>query len=594
MPSSSFAKAWSLLSSRERRMGVALLCLVVLSSLLAVAMVGAIYPFFAVVSNPVGILENPRFAGLFASLGVDTPERLIVVAGAGTLLAIVVANLVALVKAYAMARYFAMRSFALSARMFQLQARQPYEDFLNTHPSEFMKRTVAEPTEVVQSFMEPLGNMIAALVSIVMMLALLVFLNVWVTMVVFGLFTTSYIGIMVGTKGPLRRKGAVRMASNTGRVKVLHELAHSARDIRMTGQEAAFVHRFSDHSEKMFQSQIAVNFWSQIPRYGMQMLFFGGVVIAGMVVVLVSTDPGAAQETLTNALPLTGVFVMAAQRLIPELQSVYASFGKIAYGTSSVEALWKDMQRMEAQALPIDRAQPMRFESLVMRDVQIAYAGQTEAALRGVNFALHKGDKVALIGPSGSGKSTLIQVLMGLLQPQEGVVEVNGKPLDIHHAAAWRASVAQVPQEVVVLSDTLLRNVAFGFADEDIDANRVRKALEDVQLDAWVAGLDNGLDTDLQSGVAPLSGGQKQRLGIARALYRNADVVILDEATSALDAQTQQTVVDLMNRVFADKTVVAIAHRPEAIAGLPRRVFMEKGLVVRDETIIQGEGSDHA
>lgn len=569
-------------------MGVALLCLVVLSSLLAVAMVGAIYPFFAVVSNPVGILEDPRFSGLFARLGIDTPERLIVAAGAATLMAIVIANLVALGKAYAMARYFAMRSFALSARMFRLQARQPYEEFLNTHPSEFMKRAVAEPTEVVQSFMEPLGNMIAALVSILMMLALLVFLNVWVTLVVFGLFTTSYIGVMVGTKGPLRRKGHVRMEANTGRTKVLHELARSARDIRMTGQEAAFVHRFSDHSEKMFQSQIAVNFWSQIPRYAMQMLFFGGVVVAGMVVVLISTDPGAAQETLTNALPLTGVFVMAAQRLIPELQSVYASFGKIAYGTSSVDALWTDMKRMEAQALPLDRAKPLAFESLTMRQVEVAYAGQTEAALRGVDFTLRKGDKVALIGPSGSGKSTLIQVLMGLLAPQKGVVEVNGKALDLHHAASWRASVAQVPQEVVVLSDTLLRNVAFGFADEDIDTERVRQVLKDVQLDGWVAGLDDGLYTDLQSGVAPLSGGQKQRLGIARALYRNADVVILDEATSALDAETQHTVVELMNRVFATKTVVAIAHRPEAIAGLPRRVFLDKGLIVREETLYGG------
>lgn len=566
-------------------MAFAVLFLVVLSSVLAVAMVGAIYPFFAVVSDPAGVLADPRFAGLWSALGVQTPDRLILVAGAGTLGAIVIANAVSLVKAYAMARYFAMRSYALSARMFRLQARQPYEDFLNTHPAGFVKRVINEPLEVVQNFMEPIGNMIAALVSIGLMLSLLVFLNPWVTAVVFGLFMTSYVGIMMGTKGPLRRKGKARVSLGTARTKVLHELARCARDVRMTGQEEAFVSRFAQHTEGMFQSQIAVNFWSQIPRYGMQMLFFGGVVFAGMAVVLFSADPTAAQETLTAALPLTGVFVMAAQRMIPEMQSVYAAFGKIAYGSASVDVLWDDVQRMEENALPVEHVKALVFEDLQMQGVSLAYTGQAGQALSGVDLVFARGDKIAIIGPSGSGKSTLIQVLMGLMAPQEGAVVVNGTALTPGTAAAWRATVAQVPQDVVVLSDTLLHNVALGVPDVEIDRLRVEAVLRAVQLDGWVAGLTDGLDTDIESGVAPLSGGQRQRLGIARALYRDADVVILDEATSALDADTQRAVVELMDRVFADKTVISIAHRPEAISAFKRRVFMENGRIVREERL---------
>lgn len=583
MSTSSFGKAWSLLSGRERRMAFAVLLLVVLSSLLAVAMVGAIYPFFAVVSDPVAILQDPRFVGLWGRLGITTAEDLIVVAGVGTLLAIVVANAVGLIKAYAMARYFSMRTQSLSSKMFHLQARQPYEDFLHTHPSEFYKRVIAEPTEVARNFMEPIGNLIAALVSITMMLALLTFLNVWVTLIVFGLFTVSYVGIMVATKAPLRRRGQKRVVAYTARTKVLHELARCAREVRMTGQEQAFVSRFADHSTGMFQSEIAVNFWSQIPRYGMQMLFFGGVVLAGMLVVLMSEDPAQARKTLTDALPLTGVFVMAAQRLIPELQSVYTSFGKIAYGSASVEALWKDVERMERAALPIGFVAPMPFECVDLVEVGLSYPGQTQAALKGASLSIAKGDKVALIGPSGSGKSSLIQVLMGLLRPGEGALLIDGRPLDDAAMAAWRASVAQVPQEVVVLSDTVWRNIALGVADEDVDKGRVVQVLRDVQLDGWVESLSQGIDTDIQTGSAPLSGGQKQRLGIARALYRDADMVILDEATSALDEHTQEAIVALMDRVFAHKTVVAIAHRPEAIAGFNRRVFLDQGKVVREE-----------
>ena len=585
MPRSPSAKAWALLTARERRMAVLLLVIVVISSVLAVAMVGAIYPFFAVVSNSAGILEDPRFADLWARLGIDTPERLILAAGAGTLLAIIVANLFALVKAYAMARYFAMRSYALSARMFKLQARQPYEVFLNTHPSDVVKHVINEPLDVVNNFMQPIGNAIAALVSIALMLAMLLFLNVWVTVIVFGLFTTSYVAIMMATKGALRRRGQVRSGANTARAKVLHELARCARDVRMTGQEQAFANRFDQHTNAFFQSEIAVNFWTQIPRYGMQMLFFGGVVFSGMAVVLLSNSPAEAQATLTAALPTTGVFVMAAQRMIPEIQSVYAAFGRIAYGRVSVETLWDDFARMEAEAIPETDAEPMEFHSLELDRVGLSYAGQTGRALRDVSLRLDRGDKLAIIGPSGSGKSSLIQVLMGLLAPQDGEVRVNGAPLTAERAASWRMSVAQVPQEVVVLSDSLLRNIALGVADEEIDRDRVWEVLRAVQLEDWAHGLEGGLDGEIATGAAPLSGGQKQRLGIARALYRDAEVVILDEATSALDATTQAAIVALMDRVFADKTVVTIAHRPEAIVNFPRRLILDSGTVQREDRL---------
>lgn len=578
------SKAWGLLSPRERRMAWAVLALVIVSSMLAVAMVGAIYPFFAVVSDSEGILHDPRYAPIWERLGITTPERLIVVAGAATLTAILVANVVALVKAYAMARYFAMRTFALSARVFRLQARQPYEDFLATHPSVFIQRTITEPDQIVGGFMEPLGNMIAALVSIVLMLALLVFLNPMATLVVFGLFTCFYFAIMTLTRGPLRRKGAHRLSAATGRTKVLHELARCAREVRMSGQEDAFVDRFERHTGTVFHSHSAMQFWSQIPRYVMQVLFFGGVVLAGMLIVLVGDDPAQARQTLTDALPLTGVFVMAAQRMIPELQSVYASFGRLAYGAAAVDAMWADIRRMEASALPDEAADPLDFERLDMRGVGLAYAGQAGPAIHGVDLTIRKGEKIAITGPSGSGKSSLLQVLMGLLVPQEGTVEVNGRPMTPALASAWRATVVQVPQEVVVLSDTLLRNVALGEPDEIIDRARAAQALRDVQLDGWVEGLKDGLDTDMDAGAAPLSGGQKQRLGIARALYRDADVVILDEATSALDAATQDAVLDIMARVFADKTVVSIAHRPEALVGFPRRIVLEAGCLVRDQT----------
>jgi ABC-type multidrug transport system fused ATPase/permease subunit len=299
------------------------------------------------------------------------------------------------------------------------------------------------------------------------------------------------------------------------------------------------------------------------------------VLFAGVAVVLAQRGGG-----LAAALPVLGAVALGALRLLPVLQQLYYGWSMLA-GNRAVAAQVIEWLRLPLAAEDQDRAnlRPLEFNSeLRFDDVSFAYRADQRPAVDRVSLTIARGSSVALMGRSGSGKSTLADLLMGLLEPDEGQISVDGVPLTAATRRRWRRSIAHVPQAVFLADASIARNIAFGSREEDIDPVRLREAARIAQLDEVIAGLPEGFATFVGERGIRLSGGQRQRLGIARAIYKDAPVLILDEATSALDEQTEAALLEALTSSGSERrTMLVIAHRRSTIEHCDRVLRIEAG-----------------
>lgn len=577
-------RLWNEFSKHEKKLGFGVLAVMIVTSASSVLMVGSIMPFLYVLSNPEVVDNHWFFIGLSDFFGGVERETIIFVLGIGVFLAVVFSNLLGLLRVYVIARYAQMRGLSLSRKMFGNMMRQPYEKYTITQPGIFMRRCVSEPVQSVTGFLMPCIEAISALFTATFMVSFLAWYNLWVTLFVIGFVVFSYflMAKIIGSK--LRVLGKIRVEAVTARSQVIQEVFRCFRDIRLSSQEAAFEKRFNDYSRKTMETQIQSQFWAGFPRYWIQMLFFGGVVFGSTALILIGGDN--AQDVLLESLPTIGLFVLAGQRLLPEVQIIYNSRNKMTFGLASVEALFEGID--EAKDFPPSVQAPsyrkVPSNSITLKDVEYMYT-ETSSGIPGpFNFSVKVGEHVGIVGESGSGKSTLACLLMGLIEPQKGQMCIDGVAVDRDMLPEWTASVAQVPQEVMLLSTDIKGNVAVGVEEDKIDEGKVWAALEKAQLADWVRSLPDGLSTNIQLGSALVSGGQKQRIGLARAFFSEAEVIVLDEATSALDDKTESEILKTLSVQLHGKTTFSIAHRLTTLRQCDRIVELSKGRIVFDGT----------
>lgn len=559
-------------------MAIPVVLVMLLSAVSSVAMVGSMLPFLYALTSPETLLGNPYAARLHAWLGGDRPFLLFL--GGGVLLMIVVANVLGVARAYVVARYASMRAYGLSQRMLGLQVRQPYTVLSGQTLAVAARRVIVDSNDAVNTFLVPLAEGLAGAISVFVMLVFLAFFNPAATSTLVVFFALMYGLIAATTRARLQLVGKERAAASTQRNHTFNEMMRCIRDVRMSTKEDAFRSRFEGAAKTEAHAFVAFATLSVVPRYIIQSIFFGGIVALCLVLFAVEDKTSA---TLASLIPTIGIFVFAGQRLIPEVQAVFGAMSKMSYGSSIVHALVANHAEMERLALPlVGEQKPWGLrDSIVFENVGHVYPDRDGQALTSVDLTIPCGQKIGLVGPSGSGKSTLASILMGLIPPSSGRVLVDGRDLGAN-PAGWRLSVAQVPQDVVLVAGSVRSNIALGEDPGGVDTDRVWAALSAARMAGFVETLPQGLDTDVMTGIASLSGGQRQRLGIARAFYRNADVLVLDEATSALDDATEAAILSEIDAATEGKTVISVAHRLGTLRGCDRIVALDQGRVVFD------------
>jgi ATP-binding cassette subfamily B protein len=387
-------------------------------------------------------------------------------------------------------------------------------------------------------------------------------------------FGGSYAVITWRSRRRLRNNSLLIAREQTALVKALQEGLGGIRDVLLDGTQAVYCEAYGRADRQLRRAQGANVFMAQSPRYSIEAL---GMVMIAVLSYGLSNRAGG----LATALPLLGALAIGAQRLLPALQQSYAAWANITGNQGSLRDTIELLDQPVSQEQTGVAPPPLPFRRSIRFDrVRFRYSPDGPWVLDGLYLDIPKGARIGFVGSTGSGKSTTLDLLMGLLEPTEGELQVDGEPVRGARVRAWQRTIAHVPQSIYLSDSTLAENIAFGVPPGSIDHSRVRLAAQRAQIAEFIESRPEGYDAFVGERGIRLSGGQRQRIGIARALYKQASVLVLDEATSALDNLTEQSVLDAIAGLDRELTVLLIAHRLTTVRRCDTIVELERGAVV--------------
>ena len=574
-------KAWALLDAQEKRKSWIVLGVIILGALASAVMVGSVMPFLAVLAEPSRIETTPALAWAYDAIGFTSVYGFLVGLGLTCFAVIVLSSLFQIANTWAVTRFATMRAHSISLRLLASYLAQPYAFFLNRHSGEMGPRVLSETEQVVSQFFRPAAEFIAACLTTLAIVGLLIWVEPMVAASAFAVLGGIYGIIYLSTRRALRKLGQIRVAANRQRFRLANEALTGIKDIKLLGRENAYLDRYKAPSIRMAQTLVKVAVLSEVPRFALQAVALGGVILLCLILI----DPASftSGAGLGGLLPVLGVFAFAGQRLMPELSKLYQSLAQIQAGSAAVDAVHEDLVlRKTANRLPRTSIMGLGLkQGLRLEAVSYSYPNSNQAGVRDISLSIRAGEKIGIVGSTGAGKTTLADVILGLLEPDQGKLVADEIEITSDNVRAWMQSVGYVPQDIFLTDAPVAENIALGVPPEAIDHERIRKAARIARIDQFILDeLPEGYQTHVGERGVRLSGGQRQRIGIARALYNDADLIVFDEATSALDNLTEAEVMEAIDALPGDKTVLMIAHRLSTVKRCDRIMVLDKGLVV--------------
>jgi ABC-type bacteriocin/lantibiotic exporter with double-glycine peptidase domain len=546
---------WEHCAYRRRVQLALLLLLMIFTSVTELVSIGAVLPFLAVLTNPERLFESDQVRTVAAWVHITKPEQLVLPLASFFALAAIVSGLakITLLRAQMKVSYAIGIDFSLS--IFRKTLYQNYAVHISRNSSEMISAVYEKATHVTGGILMPLLTTVSALLTLAAILSVLVSIAPAVTFLSFLGFGSIYGVIIVLTKKKVFQYSKQINASRTYAIQTLQESFGGIRDILIEGTQEAFCKVYRNTIVPLKNAEASVGIFSATPRYIIESISMVLMVLVS--VYLVSGPSGS-----LSAVPVLGALALAAQRLLPLLQQCYSNW---TYIHASRETL-VDAIALLNQSLPDWVDQPplplIDFSrDLTCRNLSFRYSSELPLVLDDISFRIARGSRVGFVGLTGSGKSTLLDILMGLLYPSAGTLEIDGEPITMSNCRAWQLRIAHVPQNIFLADTSVMENIAFGIPRNEIDETRVKRAAAMAQISEVIEKLPGGYETAVGERGARLSGGQRQRLGIARALYKQAEVLILDEATSALDSETETAVMSTIQNLPAELTIFIVAHR---------------------------------
>lgn len=562
------------MSARRRRQFFFTILLMLVGALAELMTIGAVLPFLALLSDPEKASSLPAIRFVYGLMGWRPGDDLVAKA---TLLLIVIASFAAairLILTWVSQSFIFGLGHDMGIEIYGRMLRQPYSYHVQRNTSEILAAIEKVQTAIFNVLLQLMQAAVSAVMAI-FIIAILIAIDPVTALIAALLFGILYVAVSIATQRMLTGNSRIINRAHSQRMKQLQEGLGGIRDILIDRSQPVFEQSFRRHDDQLRKAQMANMFVAAAPRFVVEAI---GIILITLLALYMSSQAGG----LVPAIPILGALALGAQRLLPLLQLVYLGWSRAAGSLDTLSEI-VDLANMgpppATMAGPVEIVIPFKRD-IVLDKVGFCYANSRRPALRNINLEIGRGERIGFVGRTGSGKSTLLDLVMGLLDPTSGAIRVDGTVLDAAARANWQAQIAHVPQFIYLADSSIAANIAFGQAEDAIDLAKVRAAAAQAEMADFILGLPEGYQTPVGERGIRLSGGQRQRIGIARALYKNAPVLILDEATSALDDETEAAVIGGLGGSDSGLTILMIAHRLSTLKICNRLVRLDAGRIV--------------
>lgn len=554
--SKTLLRLWFHLSRTRKWQFWALVVFMLVSAMAEVVSLGAVLPFVSVLVAPEQALKYSIVMELMQAWDIR-PDGLAFILTVLFVAAAIFAGIIRILLLWVISKYLSGCSVDISQDVYQRSLYQPYRAHITRNTSEIISGNIK--VDYVAEILLHLLVLISSMILLAAMMTAMVFINPVVAFVAGGVLGSCYGMIALLSRKQVAKNSRCVAIESSNAVKAQQEGLGGIRDIILDGTQPIFIEAFAKANRPFRTALASISFIGQYPRYAMEAI--GIVLISGLTFILSGQEGG-----LTNSLPVLAALALGAQRMLPALQLSYNAWINISGKRNSLEDVIHLLDQVQPLEAKVQNSTPIPFHHTIkFEGVRFRYDDASPYVLDGVDFTIPKGARVGIVGVTGSGKSTALDVLMGLIFPTEGTVLVDGHPINEGNVGAWKANIAHVPQHIYMTDTSVAENIAFGVPHERIDFDKVRQAAHEAQISEFIDNMPDGYDSFVGERGMRISGGQLQRIGIARALYKKAKVLVLDEATSALDVATEQKVMHAIESLEQDSTIIIITHRIETL-----------------------------
>lgn len=563
-------KLWGLIESTHKRLIFPIILLMVLASIAEIFSIGMLIPFLSVILDPIALIKKINSYGLLPGINLDIANIQLLVTVVFSITAII-AGILRVSLIYATIKISFAIGTSLSTKIFKNTLSLDYETHKEINSSSTIDAIINKTNTLINGAIMPSLVIISSLIYGATILIALSYFSPFQALVASSILGFIYLIISFNAKKSILENGEIISIESTNALKTVQEGLGAIRDLILDKSISDFVNRYTKHDKLLRDAQGNNIFLSSCPKYILEA--FGISIIAGYA--FLSSDSQSTYEIVTTL----SILAICAQRLLPVIQQGYSSWVNIS-GASTIVSEALEILSKSNHTLEGNESELFFKNSIILKNITFKYSSRKQKILDDASLTINLGDKIGVIGETGSGKSTLVDLLMGLLKPTTGYIEVDGVKITNDNITSYQRLIAHVPQSVYLLDTSLKNNILLNISNSEIDYAKYVNSLERTKLSSVIKKLPNGDSEVVGEHGLKLSGGQRQRIGIARALYKNPKILIMDEATSALDLNTENEIISSIQQYEKKSTIIMIAHRINTLKSCNRFIKIENGKII--------------
>ena len=572
---------FNLLSPNQRKRFYVLQLLVILMTIVEILGVASIIPFMALVGDMTQLQQDTFIAKFYQMSGINSESQFVFVLGICVLIMLFISMVISVFTVWGLSMFANKIGTEIADRLYAHYLNQDWLFHASGSSAQLTKKIATETMRVTGAVLVPLMQLNSKVIlSLLMSISIFVY-DPKVAAIGLSIFAISYFFLFKGVRNRLNKNGIAISEVNEERFRLMNEGFGGIKDVLLMGRDNDFIDRFNKTGKTLAYSQGINAALAQAPRYFVELLAFGSMI--SLILYLIASHNG----NLGMILPIISVYAIGTIKLLPAFQQIYSSIAIIRANIPAFESIQQDLYDSLIRAetsKKVEKSYLYPKKEISLEKVRFTYPNKKDPALDGLSISIPINSVIGIVGPSGSGKSTLIDILLGLIEPDQGKLKIDNKIIDIKNCRSWQNTIGFVAQSIFLSEGSIAENVAFGIPNNEIDYKQVEYALKLAHLTELTKSLKEGIHTKVGERGIQLSGGQRQRIGIARALYHKAEVLVFDEATSSLDGITEKMIMEAIHNFSGQKTIILIAHRLKTVQKCNKIFFIDNGKVADQGT----------